>query len=138
MRIVLDTNVVVSGLLRPDGPPAKVLQLIARGEVHLCFDERIITEYREVLSRPRFGFDPQAVNALLGQIEADGIPVVCQPLQQHLPDPDDDAFAEATTAGNAACLVTGNLRHFPPETCGPILVLTPRQFLERFDELEVS
>ena len=101
----------------------------------VCFDERIIGEYREVLLRPRFSFDANAIDALIGQIQVDGVPVVCDPLPANLPNPDDDMFIEAALAGNAVCLITGNLRHFPPESCLGVMVLTPRQFLDNFDQL---
>ena len=57
MRIVLDTNVLVSALLSPHGAPAAVLQLVVTGRVVLCFDARVLSEYREVLRREKFDFD---------------------------------------------------------------------------------
>ena len=72
MTIVVDTNVIVSGLLSPFGPPGQVVRLIAAGKLRLYHDARILTEYREVLHRPVFGFDPLCVAALLDQIEDKG------------------------------------------------------------------
>jgi len=65
MKIVLDTNVLVSALLSPFGPPARVLDLILVGDLIPVFDDRILAEYRQVLARERFGFDPGDVADLL-------------------------------------------------------------------------
>ncbi len=114
MRIVLDTNVLVSGLLNPHGSPGRVLDLLAAGAVVLLYDDRIVSEYREVLSRTRFGFDPVDVAALLAFIERVGEAVATRPLNIALKDPDDVPFLEVAVAAAADALVTGNVRHFSP------------------------
>ncbi len=114
MRIVLDTNVLVSGLLNPHGSPGRVLDLLAAGAVVLLYDDRIISEYREVLSRTRFAFDPADVAAPLAFIEGVGEAVVAPPLNVALKDPDDVPFLEVAVAAAAHALVTGNVRHFSP------------------------
>jgi putative PIN family toxin of toxin-antitoxin system len=53
MKVVLDTNVVVSGLLQPKGNPAQVLALALAGAVQVCYGQRLLAEYAEVLARPR-------------------------------------------------------------------------------------
>jgi putative PIN family toxin of toxin-antitoxin system len=66
VRIVLDTNVLISAALQPRGLPARVLEMVAYGAVELCASSEILDEYREVLSRPKFaGLDPQRVARLL-------------------------------------------------------------------------
>jgi putative PIN family toxin of toxin-antitoxin system len=75
MKIVLDTNIVVSGLLQSQGNPAQVLTLALAGAVQVCHDERILAEYAEVLARPRFKFDPKRVREVLNKIEKDGLAV---------------------------------------------------------------
>ena len=132
MRIVLDTNVLVSALLSPFGTPAEVLRLITTGTVRLCHDARILGEYRQVLLRPAFPFHPLQVEALLDQIEADGVPVTALALSHRLPDPDDEAFLEVALAGKARHLVTGNLRHFPPGNRQGVCVVSPREFLKEY------
>ena len=79
MRIVLDTDVWVSGLLSPYGPPAKVVGMVAAGAVALCVDARILVEYEQVLARSRFGFAPGAVAALIGFVEAECVHVAATP-----------------------------------------------------------
>lgn len=53
-RIVLDTNVLVSGMINPNGPPGRIVDLIREGLVELVVDDRILAEYSQVLSRPKF------------------------------------------------------------------------------------
>ncbi len=114
MRVVLDTNVLVSGLLNPHGSPGRVLDLAVAGALVLLYDDRILAEYREVLSRARFGFSAVDVSTLLAVFEWSGEAVVAGPLEVELPDPDDLPFLEVAAAGEADALVTGNPRHFMP------------------------
>ena len=131
MKIVLDTNVLVSGLLTPFSPSGEIVRQVAAGALILCYDARVLCEYEEVLRRPRFGFAPTLVADLLEQIRREGIPVAAQPLAHVLPDSDDTAFPEVALSGRAKCLVTGNLRHFPPGARAGMTVLAPREFVDR-------
>jgi putative PIN family toxin of toxin-antitoxin system len=130
VKISLDTNVVVSGLLSSTGAPAELLTLVAQGVLQVCFDDRILAEYEEVLLRPKFGFDAFDVADLLAQVKADGVRVTCSPLPTRLPDPDDEKFIEAAIAGEAFCLVTGNMKHYPPADRHDVSVLTPRELVD--------
>lgn len=132
MRIVLDTNVLVSGLLSPFGPPGEIARLVSSGTVVLCLDARILAEYEEVLSRPKFGFDADAIAALLDYVDFRSAVVAADPLTTRLPDPDDEAFLEVAVACGADCLVTGNTSHYPPGARAGALVLSPAEFVERF------
>jgi uncharacterized protein len=132
MKIVLDTNVLVSGLLQPFGPSGQIVRLVASGDLVLCHDPRILAEYEDVLLREKFGFDPERVEILLEGIRAGGIPVAARPLAIRLPDTDDEPFLEVALAGGARCLVTGNERHYPAEARSGVAVLSPRLFLELY------
>jgi putative PIN family toxin of toxin-antitoxin system len=129
MKIVLDTNVLVAGLLSPFGPCGEIVRMVSSGEVMLCFNALILTEYNEVLYRPKFGFDRDRVAALIDHIEHRGHTVASSPLRHSLPDPDDEAFLKAAIAGKAECLVTGNASHFPSKLCQGRKVLSPSGFL---------
>ena len=83
------------------------------GSVTLVVDDRILAEYREVLSRPHFRFDVRDVAALLARIDSGADHVRAAPLVQDLPDPDDLPFLEVAIAGAADALVTGNARRYP-------------------------
>jgi putative PIN family toxin of toxin-antitoxin system len=128
--VVLDTNVLVSGLLSPLGPPAQVLALTIAGELIAAYDPRVLSEYRDVLRRPEFGFAKHRVRDVLDQLERDGLPVVPRPLRGRLPDPSDEPFLEVAAAAGAV-VVTGNLRHFPSSRREGVLVLSPRELLDR-------
>ena len=130
MRIVLDTNVLVAGFISPSGPPGAIQRSILAGGVTVCFDERILAEYRDVLTRSRFSFDGDRVAEVLDLIEAMGEPVLAEDLGIALPDAADAMFVEVATAAGADCLVTGNRRHFPNEQLPGMRVLLPREFLD--------
>lgn len=131
MKVVLDTNVVVSALISPFGPPARVLDLAQTGDVTLAYDDRIMAEYRDVLNRPRFGFDQDDVAFLLAFVRAEGQVVVAANWPRSMPDPDDVAFVEVAAAAEAT-LVTGNVRHFPQDAVAPVVVMTPAGFMARW------
>ena len=130
MRIVLDTNVLVSGFLSPHGPPGAILRSVLAGSITLCFDERILAEYREVLTRGRLALDSERVDAVLEFIEANGESVLAEALGAALPDASDTMFIEVASAAGADCVVTGNRKHFPAEQVGDLRVLVPREFVD--------
>jgi putative PIN family toxin of toxin-antitoxin system len=132
MRIVLDTNVIISGLLSPYGKPAQIMRMVSSGDLMLCFDARIIIEYQEVLLRSKFEFNKEKVRILLTQIKHLGEIISTIPLKKSLPDPDDNPFLEAAIAGKVKFLVTGNLTHFPKKLCQNIEVLSPSDFLVEY------
>ncbi|HFQ94840.1 MAG TPA: putative toxin-antitoxin system toxin component, PIN family [Anaerolineae bacterium] len=134
MFVVLDTNILVSGLLNAHGAPGRILDLLLAGQIQAVFDDRILAEYRDVLARPKFNFNAAHTASLLAFLRLSGKHVVAPPLPgieiASLPDSDDLPFAEVAFAGNAAFIVTGNVKHFTFLAAYPISVLTPRQFME--------
>ncbi len=135
MRLVVDTNVLVSALLTPSGIPARLLEQIQTGGYALIFDARILDEYRRVLNRPEFAFSPGAVAELLSAVQSSGLQVDALPLAVRLPDADDLAFLEVAAAGLAGALITGNARHFDPiQGAHGIRVVSPREALELLAE----
>jgi uncharacterized protein len=132
MKIVLDTNVLVPGLLQPLGPSGQIVRLVASGDLVLYYDPRVLAEYQEVLLREKFGFDPDRIDALLEEIRATGIPVAARPLAIRLPDSDDEPFLEIALTAAAQCLVTGNIKHYPAESRSGVDVLSPRSFIELY------
>lgn len=114
MRLVIDTNVLVSALLKAGSVPDRALDAVWSSGAVLLYDARMAAEYRAVLTRPKFrGIDPVRIEALLARFPAagalDGVP----PLDTPLPDEDDRCFVEVACSGRADALVTGNLRDFP-------------------------
>jgi len=72
MKVVLDTNVIVSGLLSPFGRAGEIMRLVASGKLELCYDARIISEYKSVLLRNKFSFLKESVEDLIDQIRFAG------------------------------------------------------------------
>ena len=130
MRVVVDTNVLVSGLLSPFGPPGAIAGLIAAGRLQLCYDARCLAEYAEVLRRPAFPFTDGDIDALLLQIEAAGELTAPSPLPDRLPDPCDEPFLEVAVSALAEFLVTGNVKHFPAAARQGARVVSPREFVD--------
>ncbi len=131
MLLVLDTNVLVSGLLNPAGAPGRIVDLLLAGCLRLAYDDRMLAKYRGVLLRPRFGFPPQAVEHLIDYITYTGEAVLAPPLDVDAPAPTTDLpFAEVALAAAACCVVTGNKAHFGFLQAPP--VLSPAEFLRRW------
>ena len=131
MRVVVDTNVLVSALLNPRGTPASVLHVVLEERVTVCYDTRVLAEYEEVLNRREFAFEPQEVRGLIQLVRETGMPVSAIPAGVRLSDPDDVAFAEVSISAKADFLITGNLNHFP-QRFGSTRVVTPAVFLAEF------
>ena len=123
---VIDTNVVVSGLLNPHGPSARVLDAILDGRVKLVYDARILAEYRDVLHRPRLKIAPEKIQAFLSELRSQ-LMVTPRALVVSAPDADDIVFVETALATADKTIVTGNLAHYPAEILHGARVLTPAQ-----------
>lgn len=129
MRVVLETNVLVSGLLQPHGAPGELARLAAIGVLQVCYDVRILAEYRAVLLRPLFPFAQTRVESLLDQVKAGGLMVGARPLPAPLQDPDREVFLAVALAGPAPHLVTGDARHYPAKSRQEVQVVSPAEFL---------
>ena len=125
MKVVIDTNILVSALLSPYGAPAQVFDHVLNGSVVMCFDSRIIAEYQDVLSRPKFMFNQRAVSLIIDFIVQTGISYVPEPMDVDFHDPDDKVFYEVAVQVEGY-LVTGNTRHYPVQP----IVATAGEFLE--------
>ncbi len=126
MKVVIDTNVLVSGLINMDGTPAQVVNLLLNGRLTLLYDSRILREYTEVLGRKKFAFGRRAILPLLDYIKGEGEYVAANPTDTPFGDVDDKMFYEVAKTGNARCLVTGNSDHYPPEE----VIKSPREFVD--------
>jgi putative PIN family toxin of toxin-antitoxin system len=129
IRIVIDTNIIVSALLQPLGPPAQVYSLVCDGSIQLCVSGEVYAEYEEVIRRPRFRRDETVITAALYTIRERGLWVKPTETVRECADPDDDIFLECAQAARAVYLVTGNLKHFPVTWLGT-RIITARNFLE--------
>ena len=129
IRIVLVTNIIVSALLQPFGPPAQVFVLAIGGSIQLCISGSVYAEYEEVISRPRFRLREGIIADALHTIREKGLWVRLTEAIIACSDPDDDIFLECAHAARANYLVTGNLKHFPTSWSGTQIV-TARRLLD--------
>lgn len=125
-NVIIDTNILVSGLLNPYGNPAVIIRMVVSNTLRIVLDTRVYHEYQVVLRRPRFRFAPDDVQALLTFFKTGGMWIVPPPVFISLPDPSDLPFIELSYYSHAP-VITGNTKHFPDD----ITVLTPSEFLER-------
>lgn len=125
---VIDTNVIVAALRtkHENSATARVLDAIAEGVVTPLFVQEIIEEYREVLNRPKFGFDSECVEKVIRLFTDAGEQVKAVSSDVLMPDEDDRVFYEVTLSKKGAQLVTGNLKHFPKAN----FILTPSEFIQ--------
>ncbi len=129
MRIVLDTNVVVSGLLRPYSTPAMILRFVITGGVALVADDRILLEYEEVVRRERLGINHVAGREVCNFLRDHAEIIVPYIFVKNMPDADDAMFLEVALSAKADCLVTGNKRHYPARLCCGMAVASPTEFI---------
>lgn len=128
MRAVVDTNVLVSALLRADSPPAAVLRGVVMGRLTPVVCPEVMDEYRAVLPRPRLGLAPNDVAELLLLMEqlADWVQVPAYSGAPMLPDVADWPFIACALAVRCP-VITGNVKHFP--AAAGVTVMTARQWL---------
>jgi len=113
LRLVLDTNVVVSAALKPEGLQRTVLLLAIRKPARWYVSDAILAEYAAVIARPELNIRRGLRQQLLQLIKRHSRVVVPPLLPQITTDPADNIFIECADAARADYLVTGNERHFP-------------------------
>jgi uncharacterized protein len=128
VRVVYDTNVLVSAVLKPGSIPATLVSLALTQRVHLCLSQPILAEYTTVLHRPKFGFEALSIDALLADLTRTALLVHPTMPLTVAPDEADNRFLECALEARAAFLVTGNLWHFPVVTFEDIHILEPARF----------
>ena len=133
MRVVIDTNVMVSGVLNPHGSPGRIIDALLAETITVLHDDRILSEYRQVLLRPAFGFARSDVEALLDFVESAGEHISAGAFSLVLPDPDDLPFLEVAISGRADALITGNSRHFRPKHGKhDVLIIAPADYMRQY------
>jgi putative PIN family toxin of toxin-antitoxin system len=113
LRLVVDTNIVVSAALKPDGLQRTVLLLAVTRSARLYVIHAVLAEYREVLARPEFKIRKGLRQQLLQLLTNRAHLVESVRVLQVAKDPDDNKFVECADAARADYLITGNAKHFP-------------------------
>jgi len=129
IRVVLDTNVVVSAHLNSQGYERHVLDLVLARRLQLAASEAILSEYAGVLARPKFKMEERQLRRSLGMLRDTAKLVNPHHSLKIAPDPDDNRFLECAEAARADFLVTGDERHFPRQW-RQTLVVNAKDLLE--------
>jgi uncharacterized protein len=128
LRLVVDTNVVVSAALQPKGLPRTILLLAITKPARLYVSRSILNEYSDVLARPELSIRKGLRQQLLQLIRNRSYTVIRSRRLEVTSDPDDNIFLECADAARADYLVTGNLKHFP-RFWKATKIITPREFI---------
>ncbi|MCU1330512.1 MAG: nucleic acid-binding protein contains domain-like protein [Bryobacterales bacterium] len=129
VRVVLDTNVLISAALKPGGLEASVVAAALAGHVEVWVTSEVWAEYEEVLARPKFAKVRAQAQLMLGALGAKVHRTAATAPVTSATDEDDNRFLECAAAADASYLVTGNLRHYPLEW-GPTRMVNARGFAD--------
>ncbi len=130
---VVDTNVLISAMLKNSSIPGQVIAEALNGDIIPVLNNEIIAEYEDVLNRPKFRFDKQAVKVLLDELKRRAVYSDYGLIDDEIPDVKDVVFYAVLMEKRKeedAYLVTGNIKHFPMRT----YIVTPREMLDIIEE----
>ena len=127
--VVIDTNVLVSAVLKYNSIPGTIIELAFNGKIVPVLNKEIESEYRNVLLRPKFHLTTDIVDDIINEFKQKGLYINENHIDIDLPDPKDVVFYEVVMEqreSTQSWLVTGNIKHFPNET----FIVTTRQMLD--------
>lgn len=128
----IDTNVVVSAMLKEKSIPGRLMDMINAGSIIPLMHKEILDEYQDVLNRRQFSFGKKRIADILCRFKSSGIFLDKEAAEEDFIDESDRVFYEIVLEKrktDEAYLVTGNARHFPKRH----FVVTPREMLEIMD-----
>ncbi len=126
---VIDTNVIVSSILKRDSNPGLIVDFVTAGIIIPLLNQEIINEYLEVLTRNKFNFDDFTIQSTINVIKSNAIYLEREQTIEDFIDKSDIVFFEIMMSARStmdACLVTGNIKHYPVRS----YVVTPAQMIE--------
>jgi len=131
LKVVIDTNIIVSALLSPRGLSAKLLNLVLEKKIIIVYDNNILFEYMDVLNRNKFKLDKELVNIIINFITKEGEYKTAEFQKIKCNDEDDKAFYELYKNEDVDFLITGNKKHFPDEKN----IVTVRSFFNEYEAI---
>ena len=133
MKIVLDTNVLISGMLYPHGPPGRIVDFLRTDVLTLVVDDRILAEYADVIRRCYFlkYFSESDREDIIEYLSKNSHYSSSSVVVHNMPDTGDTPFLEMAITEDAP-LITGNLKHYPKQLRKGSIVLSPGQFLKKY------
>ena len=129
MRVVLDTNVLVSAIVYR-GIPRRVFEAVVSGEIEISLSEPLVQELQNVLSRPQFGLNLKFVRTVVAELSA--LAQWVEPSKHyHLieKDPPDNLILDCAVAAEADYVVTGDRHLLKLKKCESVMIVTPQQFI---------
>lgn len=132
---VIDTNVLVSAMLKYSSIPGKIIEFAFSGAIIPVLNDDIVSEYRTVLMRKKFHLTSEIVDDVIDSLSNYGEYITPERLNIDMPDQKDAVFYEVVMEkrkSEDAYLITGNIRHFPAE----YFIVTPREMLNIILERE--
>jgi len=137
MRIVVDTNILVSALIRPNGKTGAILQHLRQGDYVFLYAQPLLEELADVLMRPRirdkYGVTEDDIKAVLALLLLRGEAVIVKHTITACRDPKDNKFLEVAVAGKADLIVSGDKDLLVLHPFEGISVISPTEFLRRLD-----
>jgi predicted nucleic acid-binding protein len=132
MRAVIDTDVLVAAFKTPLGFCDQLVEEVIGGGIQLCYDGRVLEEYKDLLFRSHMGFELFFVRLVLERLVQSGSIVQPKKSQGALPEEADRAFLEVALGDGVDCLVTGDPKRYPEAARRGALILGPEEFLLRY------
>lgn len=132
--MVLDTNVLVSALLGASrmSNPTKVLKAVTDNKIVPIYNDEIINEYQEVLTRDKFPFSKELIDSVIKVFATNGIFLDRTKASDEIfPDEKDIVFYEVSLSKEGSYLVTGNLKHFPQKS----FVISPAEMVALLEKI---
>lgn len=127
-KVILDTNIILSSVLNEKGHPAKIFELFLDKKIKIYYTDEIIEEYKEVLSRERFGIPREKIGYIINVIRKIG--VIGNPVTSSFPMEDEsDRIFFDTAFAVSAWLITGNIKHYPAKD----FIITPADFWKKYN-----
>jgi len=132
LKIVIDTNVLVSALIKPDSTPELIVLMILNNQVTMYISNEVFQEYKQVLNRGKFEkyLNSKKIKSFLSRIKRCAIKIRPKVTVDIIKDdPADNKFLECALEAEADFLITGNIKHFPPKKFHKTQIVTPSEFL---------
>ncbi len=128
-RVVLDTNVLISGVLF-GGKPRRIIESVVKGKINAYLSPVILDEFKDVIARPKFGLGDETSFEITREIEDTFLFVFPKIVIERIKDdPDDNAILECALAADAEYIVTGDPHLLGLDSFKGIQILTPATFL---------